>query len=192
MNEQNPPPYHLKKAEQFHKLQLAILVSCVAILGYLLLELDTKNLLVLILVLVFMALPLTFAYFVVDRRIRYWQSPYQLYSQEFLYKPALKSGIRVPVQVEYHFPIAVNTPNVLQRIDAAASGAIDAAFASLYFPSDYEQTRTMLVEAVDREIKQLDIEVFRVRVLKIDYPPTRQRLDSDVIPLVMARKTAVH
>ncbi len=117
MNEQNPPPYHLKKAEWFHKIQVAILAGCLGILVYLLVALDTKNLLTLILVLMFMALPLTVAYFVIDRRIRYWQSPYQLYSQEFTYKPKLKSGIHVPIQVEYHFPTAVNTPDVLDRID---------------------------------------------------------------------------
>lgn len=185
MNEQNPPPYHLKKAERFHKIQFAILAGCVGILIYLLIDLDTKNLLTLILVLIFMALPLTVAYFVIDRRIRYWQSPYQLYSQEFTYKPKLKSGIHVPIQVEYHFPTAVNTPDVLSRINAAAETAINSDFSSLYFPNDYEQTRATLVEAVDREIQLLDIEVFRVRVLKIDFPSTRLRFDPDAIPLAM-------
>ena len=185
MNEQNPPPYHLKKAEWFHKIQVAILAACLGILIYLLVALDTKNLLTLILELIFMALPLTIAYFVIDRRIRYWQSPYQLYSQEFTYKPKLKSGIHVPIEIEYHFPTAVNTPDVLQRINTAAEAAIDNAFSSLYFPSDYEQTRATLVEAVDREIRLLDIEVFRVRVLKIDFPSTRLRFDPDTLPLAM-------
>lgn len=185
MNEQNPPPYHLKNAEWFHKIQVAILAACLGILIYLLVALDTKNLLTLILVMIFMALPLTVAYFVIDRRIRYWQSPYQLYSREFTYKPQLKSGIHVPVQVEYHFPTAVNTPDVLARIDAAAEAAMDRAFSALYFPSDYEQTRATLVEAVDRETQLLDIEVFRVRVLKIDFPSTRLRFDPEAIPLSM-------
>jgi hypothetical protein len=185
MNEQNPPPYHLKKAEWFHKIQFAILAGCVGILIYLLVALDTKNLLTLILVLIFMALPLTVAYFVIDRKIRYWQSPYQLYSQEFTYKPKLKSGIHVPIQVEYHFPTAVNTPDVLTRINGAAETAINAEFSSLYFPIDYEQTRATLVEAVDREIQLLDIEVFRVRILKIDFPSTRLRFNPDAIPLAM-------
>lgn len=135
MNEQNPPPYHLKKAEWFHKIQVAILAACLGILIYLLVALDTKNLLTLILELIFMALPLTVAYFVIDRKIRYWQSPYQLYSQEFTYKPKLKSGIHVPIQIEYHYPTAVNTPDVLERINTAAEAAIDNAFSSLYFPA---------------------------------------------------------
>jgi hypothetical protein len=185
MNEQNPPPYHLKKAEWFHKLQIAILAACLGILIYLLVALDTKNLLTLMLVLVFMALPLIIAYFVIDRKVRYWQSPYQLYSQEFTYKPRLKSGIHVPVQVEYHFPMAVNTPDVLQRINAAAESAIDRVFGAFYFPSDYEQTRATLVEAVDREIQLLDIEVFRVRVLKIDFPSTRLSYNPEAIPVAM-------
>ena len=185
MNEQNPPPYHLKKAERFHKIQVAILVACLAILIYLLVALDTKNLFTLILVLVLVALPLTVAYFVIDRRIRYWQSPYQLYSQEFTYKPRLKSGIHVPIQVEYHFPTVVNTPDVLGRINAAAEVAISSAFSGVYFPSDYEQTRATLVRAVEKEIKLLDIEVFRVRVLKIDFPSTRLRFDADALPVGM-------
>lgn len=190
MNEQNPPPYHLKKSERFHKIQVAILVSCLAILVYLLIALDTKNLLTLILVLVFMALPLTVAFFVMDRKIKYWQSPYQLYSQEFIYRPKLKSGIHVPIQVEYHFPIAVNTPDVLDRIDEAARAAMDKAFSSLYFPSDYEQTRAVLVEAIDRETRLLDIEVFRVRVLKIDFPSSIVQIESDTTPVVMSAAAA--
>lgn len=190
MNEQNPPPYHLKKAERFHKIQVAILVSCLAILIYLLVALDTKNLLTLILVLVFMALPLTVAFFVMDRKIKYWQSPYQLYSQEFIYRPRLKSGIHVPMQVEYHFPTAVNSPDVLGRIDEAARAAMDQAFSSLYFPSDYEQTRASLVEAIDREIRLLDIEVFRVRVLKIDFPSSRMHFDPEAIPVTMSPAAA--
>lgn len=186
MNEQNPPPYHLKKSERFHKIQGAILVSCLAILVYLLIALDTKNLLTLILVLVFMALPLTVAFFVMDRKIKYWQSPYQLYSQEFTYRPTLKSGIHVPIQVEYHFPIAVNTPDVLDRINEAARSAMNNAFSSLYFPSDYEQTRAVLVEAIDREIRLLDIEVFRVRVLKIDFPSSRVQFESETVPMVIS------
>lgn len=185
MNEQNPPPYHLKRAEGFHKIQLAILAACLGILIYLLVALDTRNLLTLILVLIFMALPLTIAYFVIDRRIRYWQSPYQLYSQEFTYKPKLKSGIQVPVLVEYHFPTAVNTPDVLHRINTTAETAIDNAFSSVYFPTDYEQTRETLVRAVEKEIQLLDIEVFRVRVLKIDFPSTRLRFNPDTIPVTM-------
>jgi hypothetical protein len=190
MNEQNPPPYHLKKSERFHKIQVAILVSCLAILIYLLVALDTKNLLTLILVLVFMALPLTASFFVIDRKVKYWQSPYQLYSQEFIYRPRLKSGIHVPIQVEYHFPIAVNTPHVLDRIDETARAAINKAFSSLYFPSDYEQTRATLVEAIDREIQRLDIEVFRVRVLKIDFPSSRMQFDPDAIPVTMSPAAA--
>jgi hypothetical protein len=186
MNEQNPPPYHLKKAERFHKIQVAILISCLAILIYLLVALDSKNLLTLILVLVFMALPLTVSFFVMDRKIKYWQSPYQLYSQEFIYKPKLKSGIHVPVQVEYHFPTAVNTPDVLDRINQGARAAMEGAFASLYFPTDYEQTRATLVEAIGREIQLLDIEVFRVRVLKIDFPSSRVHFDPDSIPATMS------
>lgn len=185
MNEQNPPPYHLKRAEWFHKIQVAILVACLAILIYLLVALDTKNLFILILVLVLVALPLIVAYFVIDRRIRYWQSPYQLYSQEFTYKPRLKSGIHVPIQVEYHFPTVVNTPDVLGRINATAEAAINDALSTLYFPSDYEQTRATLVQAIEKEIQLLDIEVFRVRVQKIDFPSTRLRFDPEALPVGM-------
>lgn len=181
MNEQNPPPYHLKRAEQFHRLQVAVLISCLGILVYLLIALDTKNLLTLLLELIFMALPLTIAFFVVDRRIKYWQSPYQLYSQEFLYKPTLKSGMRVPVQVEYHFPVAVNSSSVLERINAAAEAAISKAFSPLYTPGGYEETRKVIVDGIEDEIKKLDIEVFRVRVLKIDFPTSRQWFDNDPI-----------
>jgi hypothetical protein len=181
MNEQNPPPYHLKRAEQFHRLQVAVLIGCLGILVYLLIALDTKNLLTLLLELIFMALPLTITFFAVDRRIKYWQSPYQLYSQEFLYKPKLKSGMQVPVQVEYHFPVAVNSPSVLERLNAAAETAINKAFSSLYTPGGYEETRKVIVDGLEEEIKTLDIEVFRVRVLKIDFPTSRQSFDNDPI-----------
>jgi hypothetical protein len=185
MNEQNPPPYHLKRAEQFHRLQVAVLISCLGILVYLLIALDTKNLLTLLLVLIFMALPLTIAFFAVDRRIKYWQSPYQLYSQEFCYKPKLKSGILVPVQVEYHFPVAVNSPSVLERINTAADHAINQSFSALYTPGGYEETRKVIVDGLEDEIKKLDIEVFRVRVLKIDFPTSRQWFEND--PISVAR-----
>jgi hypothetical protein len=181
MNEQNPPPYHLKRAEQFHRLQVAVLICCLGILVYLLIALDTKNLLTLLLVLIFMALPLTIAYFAVDRRMKYWQSPYQLYSQEFLYRPKLKSGMLVPVQVEYHFPVAVNSASVLERINETAEAAISEAFSSLYSPGGYEETRKVIVDGLEDEIKRLDIEVFRVRVLKIDFPTSRQWFDSDPV-----------
>ena len=183
MNEQNPPPYHLKRAEQFHRLQVAVLISCLGILVYLLIALDTKNLLTLLLVLIFMALPLTITFFVVDRRIKYWQSPYQLYSQEFSYKPKLKSGMLVPIQVEYHFPVAVNSTSVLERVNTAAETAINAAFSTLYTPGGYEETRKVVVDGLEDEIKRLDIEVFRVRVLKIDFPTSRQWYDGDTISI---------
>ena len=183
MNEQNPPPYHLKRAEQFHRLQVAVLISCLAILVYLLIALDSKNLLTLILVLVFMALPLTVAFFAVDRRIRYWQSPYQLYSQEFTYKPKLKTGMLIPIQVEYHCPVAVNSQSVLERINTAAEAAIAMAFSTLYTPGGYEETRKVIVDGLDEEIKKLDIEVFRVRVLKIDFPTSRQWFDNDPVSI---------
>ena len=181
MNEQNPPPYHLKRAEQFHRLQVAVLISCLGILVYLLIALDSKNLLTLILVLIFMALPLTIAFFAVDRRIKYWQSPYQLYSQEFTYKPKLKSGMLVPIQVEYDFPVAVNSHSVLERINTAAEAAIGTAFSTLYTPGGYEETRKVIVDGLEEEITKLDIEVFRVRVLKIDFPTSRQWYDSDPV-----------
>lgn len=181
MNEQNPPPYHLKTAERFHRLQMAVLVGCLAILIYLLIALDTRNLLTLILVLLFLALPLIIAYFFLDRRIRYWQSPYQLYSQEFCYKPKLRSGIQVPIQVEYHFPVAVNAPSVLEHINAVAETAINVSYAGLFTPSGYEETRKAIVDGLDEEIKKLDIEVFRVRVLKIDFPTSRHWYDPETL-----------
>jgi flagellar basal body-associated protein FliL len=158
-----------------------VLVSCLAILVYLLVALDTKNLLILLLVMIFMALPLTIAFFMVDRKIKYWQSPYQLYSQEFSYKPKLKSGMQVPIQVEYQFPVAVNTPDVLQRIDTVAESAINQSFSSLYTPIGYEETRKAIVDGLDQELQKLDIEVFRVRVLKIDFLSSREQFDSDVM-----------
>ena len=39
----------------------------------------------------------------------------------------------------------------------------------------------MIVDGIEEEIKKLDIEVFRVRVLKIDFPTSRQWFDNDPI-----------
>lgn len=174
MNEQNPPPYHLRRARQCHKIQGAILIGCLAILGYLLIALDSRNLLTLILVLLFIATPLTVAFFAVDRKIKYWESPYQLYSQEFCYKPKLKSGIRVPIEGEYHFPVAVSSQNVLERINAVAEDGINKFFGLYQVATDYEETRKLLVEILTPEIDSLDIEVFRIRILKIHFPSSQQ------------------
>lgn len=174
MNEQNPPPYHLRRARQCHKIQGAILVGCLAILGYLLIALDSKNLLTLILVLIFIATPLTIAFFAIDRKIKYWESPYLLYSQEFCYKPRLRSGIQVPIQGEYHFPVAVNTPDILERINAAAEDGMSKFFSMYQVATDYEESRKLLVEILTPEIDALDIEVFRIRILKIHFPSSQQ------------------
>ena len=173
MNEQNPPPDHLATAEYFQKVQLGILAGCLMILLYLLVALDSANLLLLLMVLVFLALPLTVAFFVVDQKVKYWEKPFQLYSREFSYKPKLKSGAQVPVQVEYQFPTEVNTSDTLDRIHAAASSGIDKSYSLLSDPSDYEETRRLLVQVLSPEIERLGIEVFRIHIVKIQYPSQR-------------------
>jgi hypothetical protein len=173
MNEQNPPPDHLATAEYFQKVQLGILAGCLMILLYLLVALDSANLLLLLLVLVFLALPLTVAFFVVDRKVKYWEKPFQLYSREFSYKPKLASGVQVPVQVEYQFPTAVNTSDTLECLHAAAAAGIDKSYSSLSDPSDYEETRRLLVQVLSPEIERLGIEVFRIHIVKIQYPSQR-------------------
>jgi hypothetical protein len=173
MNEQNPPPDHLARAEYFQKVQLGILAGCLVILLYLLVALDSANLLLLLMVLVFLALPLTVAFFVVDRKVKYWEKPFQLYSREFSYKPKLTTGIQIPVQVEYQFPTAVNTSDTLERIHVAASSGIDKSYSSLSDPSDYEETRRLLVQVLSPEIERLGIEVFRIHIIKIQSPLQR-------------------
>jgi hypothetical protein len=173
MNEQNPPPEHLEMAEYFQKVQLGILAGCLVILLYLLVALDSANLLSLLLILVFLALPLTVTFFVVDRKIQYWEKPFQLYSREFSYKPKLASGVQVPVQVEYQFPTEVNTSDTLERVHAAAAAGIDKSYSSLSDPSDYEETRRLLVQVLSPEIERLGIEVFRIHIVKIQYPSQR-------------------
>lgn len=173
MNEQNPPPDHLARAEYFQKIQLAILLSCLIILVYLLIALDSANLLVLLVVLFFMALPLTAAFFMVDRKIKYWEKPYQLYSREFSYKPKLKSGMQVPIQVEYQFPTPVNSPAVLNRVHAAAEEGLNQSFSMRSEATDYEETRRLLVAVLAPEIERLSIEVFRIHVAKMQLPSSQ-------------------
>jgi hypothetical protein len=170
MNEQNPPPDHLARAEHFQKIQLGILIGCLVILVYLLVALDSANLLLLLLVLLFMALPLTAAFFVVDRKIKYWEKPYQLYSREFCYKPKLKSGIQVPIQLEYQFPAPGRSLDVSNCIHAAAEQGLDQRFSQLSHPIDYEETRKLLVGVLTPEIERLGIEVFRIHIIKIQMP----------------------
>jgi hypothetical protein len=170
MNEQNPPPEHLARAEYFQKIQLGILVGCLVILLYLLVALDSANLLLLLMVLVFMALPLTAAYFIVGRRVKYWEKPYPLYSREYSYKPKLKSGMQVPIQVEYQFPTPVNSSGILDRIHAAAEEGLSRSFSLRSDATDYEETRRLLAEVLTPEIERLDIEVFRVHITNIQMP----------------------
>jgi hypothetical protein len=173
MNEQNPPPDHLARAEYFQKVQLGILVGCLVILLYLLVALDSANLLLLLMVLIFMALPLTAAFFIVGRKIKYWEKPYQMYSREFSYKPKLKSGTQVPVEVEYQFPTAVNSPAVLNQIHAAADQGLRQAFAMRSAALDYEETRMLLAEVLSPEIERLGIEVFRIHIARIQLPSSQ-------------------
>lgn len=173
MNEQNPPPEHLARAEYFQKIQLGILLGCLVILVYLLVALDSANLFLLLMVLVFMALPLTAAFFIVGRKISYWEKPYQMYSHEFSYKPKLKSGMPVPVDVEYQFPTPVNSAGVLDQIQAAAEEGLNRSFATRSYATDYEETRRLLVEVLTPEIERLGIEVFRIHIAKIQ-PPSSQ------------------
>jgi hypothetical protein len=173
MNEQNPPPDHLAEAEYFQKVQLGILAGCLVILLYLLVALDSANLLVLLMVLVFLALPLTVTFFVVDGKVKYWEKPFQLYSREFSYKPKLTSGVQVPIQVEYQFPTEVNTSETLESIHATAASGIDNFYSCLSNPSDYEETRRLLVQVLSPEIERLGIEVFRIHIVKIQYPSQR-------------------
>ncbi len=173
MNEQNPPPEHVARAEHFHKVQLGILVGCVVILLYLLFALDSANLLMLLMVLIFMALPLTAAFFIVGRKIKYWEKPYQMYSREFSYKPKLDSGMQVPITVEYQFPTAMNSPAVLDRIHAAADEGLLRSFAMRSEAPDYEDARSLLAEVLSPEIERLGIEVFRIHITKIQLPSSQ-------------------
>ena len=83
--------------------------------------------------------------------------------------------------MEYHFPVAANSPGVLERINASAEESINMAFSTLYTPGGYEEIRKVIVDGLEEEIKRLDIEVFRVRVLKIDFPTSRQWFDNDPV-----------
>lgn len=172
MNEQNPPPYHLGKAQTYHRIEIGLLLSGVVILVCFMVAIDTDNLLFLLAIFIFMACPLTVAFFVVDKKIKYWEKPYRLYSQQFSYRPKLKTGIQVPIEVEYQFPTTANSPNTLDRINAAAHDGIDKSFASLWTATDYEETRKIVVEALEEETQVLGIEVFRVRVEKIGIAKT--------------------
>jgi hypothetical protein len=173
MNEQNPPPEHVARAEYFQKVQLGILLGCLVILVYLLVALDSANLLFLLMVLVFMALPLTAAFFIVGRKIRYWEKPYQLYSREFSYKPKLKSGMQVPIEVEYQFPTPVTSAGVLDQIHAAADEGLGRSFATRSAATDYEETRRLMVEVLAPEIERYGIEVFRIHIAKIQLPSSQ-------------------
>lgn len=173
MNEQNPPPEHLARAEYFQKMQLGILLGCVVILVYLLVALDSANLLLLLMVLVFMALPLTAAFFIVGRKIKYWEKPYQLYSREFSYKPKLKSGMQVPIEVEYQFPTPVTSAGVLDQIHTAAGEGLSRSFAMRSIATDYEECRRLLVEVLGPEIERHGIEVFRIHIAKIQLPSSQ-------------------
>jgi len=175
MNERNPPPYHLDRAETCHRVEIGLFLGCVVILVCLIIAINTDNLLFLLIISIFMALPLAIGFFVVNKKIKYWEKPYQLYSQEFSYKPKLKSGYQVPIEVEYQFPATANTPNVLNRINAAATYGLRKSFAALDVATDYEETRKILVEALEKETERLDIEVFRIRILKIHLPPSRHQ-----------------
>jgi hypothetical protein len=173
MNEQNPPPEHLARAEYFQKIQLGILLGCLVILVYLLVALDSANLLLLLMVLVFMALPLTAAFFIVGRKIGYWEKPYQLYSREFSYKPRLKSGVQVPIEVEYQFPTSVTATGVLDQIHVAAEEGLSRSYVTLSVATDYEETRRLLVEVLAPEIERYAIEVFRIHIAKIQLPSSQ-------------------
>jgi len=174
VNEQNPPPYHVEQAEHCQRVQQGILLSCMAILIYLLIALDSQNLFILLLVLVFMASPLTAAFFMVDRKIKYWEKPYQLYSLEFCYRPKLKSGVHVPIRVEYQFPTSVNTPEILDHIHDVAETGISTFFSAFHVATDYEETRRLFVQILAPEIEKLGIDIFRVHVVKIHFPPSQQ------------------
>jgi len=170
MNEQNPPPEHLARADYFQKIQLGILLGCLVILVYLLVALDSANLLFLLMVLVFMALP---TFFILGRKIRYWEKPYQLYSREFSYKPKLKSGMQVPIEVEYQFPTSVTAAGVLDRLHSSAEEGLSRSFATRSIATDYEESRRLLVEVLGPEIERYGIEVFRIHIAKIQ-PPSSQ------------------
>jgi hypothetical protein len=174
INEQNPPPHHVEQAEHCQRMQQGILLSCMAILIYLLIALDSQNLLLLLLVLIFMASPLTAAFFMVDRKIKYWEKPYQLYSQEFSYRPKLKSGVQVPIHVEYQFPTSVTTPEILDRIHEAAESGISRFFSAFQMATDYEETRRLFVQILTPEIEKLGIDIFRIHILKIHFPASQE------------------
>ena len=171
INEQNPPPFHLAKAEDCRRLQISLLMGCLVILGYLLIALDTENMFFLLFVLVFMALPLTLSFFMIDTRIKRWERPYQLYSQEFGSRPRLKSGIQVPIRIEYQFPSSAASLDILQRLHAIADSALQQSFSSNYIAADYEETRDIVVRALEPEIEKLGIAVFRVHIAKIEFSP---------------------
>lgn len=178
MNEQNPPPYHLERAEFCYRVEKGLLLGCVLILVNLIVAINTNNLLFLLATAIFLTLPLTIAYFVVSRRIRFWEKPYSLYSRTFSYHPQLQSGVRVPIEVEYQFPTVVDTPEVLDRVDAAARDGLNNSLCALYVAPDYEETRNILIQALEEETEALGIEVFRIHVVKIHIPVT-VFLDSD-------------
>jgi hypothetical protein len=173
MNEQNPPPDHVERSEYFQKIQLGILLGCVGILLYLLVALDSTNLLLLLMVIVFLALPLTATFFVVGRKIKYWEKPYQLYSREFSYRPKLRSGMQVPIDGEYQFPDSMNLPSVLNQIHAAAEEGLCRVFATRSVPTDYEETRRLLAEVLSPKVERLGVEVFRIHIAKIQLPSTQ-------------------
>jgi len=172
MNEQNPPPYHLEHAEFCYRVEKGLLFGCVLILINLIVAINTNNLFFLLMTAIFLTLPLTIAFFVVDRKIQFWERPYSLYARTFSYDPQLKSGVRVPIEVEYQFPTTANTPEILDRLNTAAKNAMKKSFASLYVAPEYEETRRILVEALEPEVQALDIEVFRIHVLRIQLAVT--------------------
>jgi len=172
MNEQNPPPYHLEHADFCYRVEKGLLFGCVLILVNLIVAINTNNLLFLLATAIFLTLPLTIAFFVVDRKIQFWERPYSLYARTFTYNPQLKSGVRVPLEVEYQFPTTANTPEILERLNTAAEEGLNRSFSSVYRAPEYEEARKTLVEALEPEVAALDIEVFRIHVLRIQVPVT--------------------
>jgi len=103
-----------------------------------------------------------------------WKTLFPLVPSEHVFKPILKDGSEASIKLQFQSSSQHQSPDALQRLNAATLSGLNHAFVKLEKPPDYPELKRIVQHSIEEEVQRLEFAVFQTRIIEILPPPYKE------------------
>jgi hypothetical protein len=173
MNELNPPPENREKAH-FYDVSMQAIVTCVIAeiiavpIAAFILKTHANPIL---LAGGFSTTILIIIWYFCYKKYKEWLTPYQIFVTKLDFEPCLKNGKKISIEIEFQIPNMRAKQGNLEILYHATLAGLNRTLSQLALPPDYPEMKLIVQQAIEPDMKIINMFICRVKIVSINPPP---------------------